>query len=125
MRSLLLAILLASALAACASQPVRSTDPMFKGVELYSWADAPGTSWRFVLLPGTNRRKAAAEVMAAPGVLRSWPALKERIALLAPGEEVFWLVPATGGFALPPAADVDALVSHAAARGVRIHLPPR
>jgi hypothetical protein len=96
---------------------------MFKGVELYSWAEAPDEPWKFVLLPGTNRRKTAAEVLASPEVLQSWAELEARLSRLAPGEEVFWLVMDADGFALPAADQREAIIRHAAFRGIRIHVP--
>lgn len=116
-------MLLVVTLTSCASAPTRPARPMFKGVELYSWRDAPGNAWRFVLLPGTNRRKTAAEVLGAPQVLRSWDELKARLSLLAPSEEVFWLLLDGDRSGMPPRADVDAIVRHAAAMGIRIHGP--
>lgn len=124
-RALLVAALLLLGLLGCSSEPARAARPLFKGVELYSWVDAPTQAWSFVLLPGTNRRKPAAEVQGSHEVLRSRAELERRLALLAESEEVFWQVSQADGFALPPAADLEAIVSYAAAKGIRIHVPAR
>ena len=96
--------------------------PMFKGVELYSWQDPATQGWRFALLPGTNRRKAANEVRDSPGVVDSVGDLKARISQLAPAEQVFWQVPATGEFPLPPAAVVDDIIRSAATDDVTVQV---
>lgn len=118
---LLVPLLLVRGLAGCAREPAR---PLFKGAELYSWPDAAGKGWRFVLLPGTNRRKTREEVLASREVVRSPAELAARLSLLAPGEEVFWQVRDGDGFSLPPRQDVQAIVRHAVSRDIRIHVPP-
>ncbi|MFN8611926.1 MAG: hypothetical protein U0931_30555 [Vulcanimicrobiota bacterium] len=81
-RSLLLALtgLPLSALAQ------RNPKPAFKGMEIYSWLDGP--SWRYALLPGTNRNKFWPELEAAQV---DGEELKRRLGQLAVGENVFWM----------------------------------
>ena len=124
MRSLLLALCLAqlTLLGGCVASVPRAGQPMFKGVELYSWQDPATRGWRFALLPGTNRRKAANEVRDSPGVVDSVGDLKARISRLAPAEQVFWEVPATGEFPLPPAAVVDDIIRSAGSDDVAIQV---
>jgi hypothetical protein len=95
---------------------------MSKGVELYSWLDPATQDWRFALLPGTNRRKAANEVRDSRDVFDSVGDLKVRISQLAPAEQVFWEVPASGGFPLPPAVVVEDIMRSAAAVEVTIDI---
>ncbi len=83
-------------------EPVRTATPMFKGVELYSWLDPATNNWRFVLLPGTNRNKFPDEIFGNKEIIGSVAELKEHLSLLASGESVFWLVPDSERFALPP-----------------------
>jgi hypothetical protein len=86
-------------LAAGASQAAPGTS--MKGWELYSWAD-PACSAKpqlhsapnpdavcYVLLPGTNRLKAAPEIKKA-ALKRA--ELDAKLATLAKGEELFWMV---------------------------------
>ena len=124
MRSLLLMLLLVSLIAptGCAAEAPRATRPMFKGVELYSWVDPVNQSWRFALLPGTNRNKKPSEIVGVPDKAQSANELKTRISGLAHGEQVFWLVPQGSSFALPPQATVDDIIAHAAAVGVSVQV---
>jgi hypothetical protein len=98
---------------------------MFKGVELYSWVDPAAKSWRFALLPGTNRNKTAAEILSTRDAAHSVAELKARISRLAPSESVFWLVPEAGDFSLPPKDVVDGIIAHAASFGVSIRVTIR
>jgi hypothetical protein len=81
---------------------------MFKGMELYSWLDPATKSWHFTLLPGTNRRKSDAEIRESREVALTVGDIERKISRLAPGEQVFWTVPSTGAFSLPPVEVVDA-----------------
>lgn len=96
----------------------RATSPMFKGVELYSWQDPATRSWRFALLPGTNRSKTSEEIKGATEVIGSVAMLEEYLSRLASGESVS----DSEAFALPPAAVSNDIVKHAAASGVTVHL---
>jgi hypothetical protein len=95
---------------------------MFKGVELYSWLDPATQSWRFALLPGTNRNKNEAEIRDSREVTSSVGVLKAQIAQLAPTEQIFWGVPENGGFSLPPAEVVDGIIRYAASVGVTVQV---
>jgi hypothetical protein len=77
----------------------RQARPQFKGMELYSWQ--VGLKWRFSLLPGTNRRKSIAQITARKVTVTSVAKLKERLARLAPGENIFWLNPSESPFVYP------------------------
>ena len=101
-------------------EPARASQPMFKGVELYSWPDPANKQWRFALLPGTNRMKTSAEVLGSPAAVGSIEELKQRISLLAPGESVFWHVPADARFAVPSSGVIRDIVNHAATSGVTV-----
>ena len=127
MRSLLLVLLLSPLmiLGGCAAEAPRVDRPMFKGIELYSWVDPSTQYWRFALLPGTNRNKSVAEILSTRDAAHSVAELEARISRFAPSENVFWLLPETGGFSLPPQEVVDGVIAHAASVGVSIRLPSR
>ena len=70
--------------------PETSSEPLaFKGMELYSWQE--NGAWFYSLLPGTNRNKTAAEISDPAVTFSDLAVLKERLARLAPGEQIFWL----------------------------------
>ena len=69
--------------------PARAPQTAIKGMELYSWKTADDT-WRFSLLPGTNRTKTLNEIEAPSHTIANVPGLKSRLASLAPGEIVIW-----------------------------------
>ena len=54
-----------------------------KGWELYSWKD---TGWKFVLVPGTNRRKSADEILSSRHILNGMKELENEIEKLKDGE---------------------------------------
>ena len=125
---------------ACAAEPRRAVQPMFKGIELYSWRDPDthgsnghspdkrvlvGETWRFALMPGTNRNKFVEEIVQAHDRVDTVAALKARFATLARGEQVFWLVPEDPRFALPPQAIVAELGAAAQAADIRLIIPQR
>jgi hypothetical protein len=118
----ILSVLLAGCVRAAATAPARPTQTMFKGMELYSWQDTSG-SWRFSLLPGTNRNKTLAEVTANPMNLDEITTAFDR---LAEGEVVFWgtRVDPQGSeksiLALPPVNLQNKLIE--AAKGAKINL---
>jgi hypothetical protein len=110
--------------------PVLSMLPAsFKGYELYSWVD--NDQWHFVLMPGTNRDKTLAEIVAVKnGVsMDGWAhvtgmnALDELLHRIPRDEYVMWLgglrgEPATCcdvNLTLPPPASVEAIKTTAAA----------
>ena len=99
---LLMAVLLSSAaLAGFAAEPERASRLAAKGYELYSW-QADG-NWRYALLPGTNRNKTQAEVVAAATDLST---LKRQLSVLAVREYVFWVPTPDSRVSLPDAAIV-------------------
>jgi hypothetical protein len=105
-----------------ANEPVQVAGPMFKGVELYSWRGANTDDWQFVLLPGTNRLKTTQEILAYDQVLRSVEELKDRLAQLAPSEQVFWSVPDAKIFSLPTREVIDDLIDYAETVNVDIQV---
>ena len=62
---------------------------MAKGVEMYSWVSKDDT-FRFSLLPGTNRNKSESEIKAA-SVATDVAGIESRLARLAKGENVYWM----------------------------------
>lgn len=111
-------------LLACAATPGdRAVRTMLKGVELYSWPDSGGGSWRFALLPGTNRDKTFAEIRHSRDAVDSVAELKVRLARLAPSEEVFWRTTGRDDRALPPKEVIDDIIAYAASVDVRVHPP--
>lgn len=120
MRILLLALLLVCAAPALADRAQR---PTFKGVELYSWSDAQ--NWNYVLLPGTNRNKSWSELQTAPR-LRTESELKQSLASLAVGEQVFWSNQLGHGAAsklqYPARPAIDALKVFCAQNQVELHV---
>jgi hypothetical protein len=79
-----------------ASEPERASRLAAKGYELYSW-EADG-NWLYALLPGTNRNKTQAEVIAAATDLST---LKRQLSVLAVSEYVFWVPTPDGHVSLP------------------------
>jgi hypothetical protein len=86
--------------------------------------DQPTQEWRFVLLPGTNRNKAAQEILTSPDIVRSVTELKARISELPSGESVFWVEPSQS-FSVPAQSLVKDIVASAAAAGVTVHVVRR
>lgn len=77
-------------LAGCISaEPQRAEKPAFKGMQLYSWKPA-GKDWHFSLLIGTNRQKPDSMITAPETEIVGVGNLKEKLASLAKGEQVFW-----------------------------------
>jgi hypothetical protein len=84
-----LAIYLLAALGCSSGSPQRAARPAFKGIELYSWKADDG-SWRFSLLPGTNRQKPVSEITEPEVTIVGVDNLKQRLSALARGESVLW-----------------------------------
>ena len=89
-----------------------------KGWELYSWLEVDG--WRFALVPGTNRLKTRAEVVAA-GVL-GLQEIVQTLESLARGEEVFWSTQRVPDTALPPADLVEAIGARCEDLGLQLQI---
>ncbi|MEO7728445.1 MAG: hypothetical protein ABIS45_14415 [Burkholderiales bacterium] len=118
--ALLIAIvLLALPIAGCAVKSSRNTQPLFKGVELYSWTDSATGSWQFSLCEGTNRKKALAEITHKCKAIRGVSSLKEHLAALAIGESVFWSS-SYPELTFPREPIVRDLIDHAAAHQVKL-----
>jgi hypothetical protein len=60
-----------------------------KGYELYSWRDTKGI-WNFCILFGTNREKASEEIFRDATRLQGLDQLKQKVASLPAGAEIFW-----------------------------------
>jgi hypothetical protein len=117
---MLLVFSLATAQVSASAESVRrNAQPMFKGVELYSWQDSASHAWLFSLLPGTNRNKPLAEINGHQGSISGIRALKLRLAELVNGEEVFWGCPYPE-LSFPPDTTVGNIVGFAAAHGVHL-----
>lgn len=115
-----ISILLLALSSSChAAGPMRSTQPMFKGVELYSWKDPAGDSWRFSVCEGTNRIKILVEIMHKCVIFLDVHSLKQHLAGLAVGESVSWNSPYPE-LSLPPEATVRDLMEEAAAHQVTV-----
>ncbi|MBS2034569.1 hypothetical protein JST97_06265 [bacterium] len=95
----------------------RNPKPAFKGMELYSWPDHQ--SWRYALLPGTNRNKHWSEILAA-GVDEA--SLKKKLAELAVNEVVFWQATCSGGVPTPLAFPPSEKVSEIEQLCGRLHI---
>ncbi|MBI4835299.1 MAG: hypothetical protein HY811_10865 [Planctomycetes bacterium] len=67
----------------------RATEPAFKGMELYSWKNE-NDEWCFALMYGTNRDKSYDEITSKENTIVGIPNLKEKLKLLALGEQLFW-----------------------------------
>jgi hypothetical protein len=119
-----LAALLVGCTPTATPTPARSTQKATKGMELYSWKEEAG-DWRFALLLGTNRSKAASEVIAKATDLEG---IKATLSRLAVGEEVFWtdrVNPGTGDgvdFRLPPDDLLQAVKKTAEEYQLQLHV---
>lgn len=100
-RLLMIVALASVALGGFAAELERASRLAAKGYELYSW-EAEGT-WLYALLPGTNRNKTQAEVVAAATDLGT---IKRQLSALAVSEYVFWVPMPDGHASLPDAAIV-------------------
>ena len=123
-RTLVAAAVLASG-SVLVPTPARGRDrlerPFFKGVEMYSWRS--GQVWQFSLLVGTNRRKTRKEVEDPRATVAGVEALRARLAVLAPGEEVFWLAAPDGPSEYPSRTEVAVLVDFCKSKQVALHGP--
>jgi hypothetical protein len=106
---------------AFAQEADRAQKTSFKGVELYSWKDGPSGSWKFSLLPGTNRVKTSVEIKDSRRTISGVKLLKERIASLPEGEEVYWFVISSDTeLSYPEAAIVKEIVEFAVVRKIEV-----
>jgi len=117
-----LALTFLSPMPAVGANHVRAPNTMFKGAELYSWKDNDG-NWRYSLLPGTNRKKNRNEIISDRTMIKSVALLKERIAMLAVGEQVFWYNSDASGFSFPDSMVVADIVAYAKTAKVSLHMP--
>ena len=126
MRAMLAVFLLSLAVpfSASAQDSPRASGQIFKGRELYSWRDQGCDTWCYSLLPGTNRNKSLTEIKNFKVIITSGSKLKEHLANLANGEQVFWLQESyEPSLAYPPQDIVDDLVRYAAGHNVDLHVP--
>ena len=114
---------MATPLSLLAQDNARTSAPLFKGVELYSWRDSVSGKWAYSLLPGTNRHKKLAEIKDANRAIPDVAQLKQRLANLAEGEQVFWL---SGRFptelAHPDKNVLDDVVQFAAGMKIKVFI---
>lgn len=87
--------------------PKRATAKATKGYELYSWL-GDGETWRFALMPGTNRAKSHDEILADEVKPGGFDTLKAKLAMLAEGEIVTWRPIAAKDGAAPDAIPAEA-----------------
>lgn len=99
-----------------------SANMAMKGYELYSWSVAG--EWRFALLTGTNRLKTMDEITAPSVTLRSEAELHARLAQLARGDEIVWMVWTDDRLALPPKPVIDAVVQVCQQLGLQLTIAP-
>jgi hypothetical protein len=104
-KSYFLVLLMAVLISACSGIPAATISPFssfphsMKGYELYSWPVE--ADWRFTLITGTNRLKTVDEITGDENVedTEGWvkfsvtgeDALKETLARLPAGEQIFWV----------------------------------
>jgi hypothetical protein len=115
------------------AKPMRATQPMGKGAELYSWKP-PGEDWHFSLLPGTNRNKSLAEITDPQNTYIGVENLKRELSGLAVGEWVTWFPMASGRSGhpawgatrtdAPPTEMVDDLVQYCKSLRVTLNAHP-
>jgi len=117
----LVAFLALAGAAACVEMQGREAQPSFKGMELYSWR-GPDGEWLFGLTPGTNRRKSVEEIQGAT-TIQGIEELKQALAQLAEGEQVFWSHVGLEGFEYPPAAVLREVQSFAREHEVEVEVP--
>jgi hypothetical protein len=108
-------------------QPGHRIERTAMGVELYSWRS--GGSFRFALLVGTNRSKAAQDIKSPACTLPDATTVGEALSHLAVGERVVWAQVTgggEGGFEYPPVDVVDAIKSRCQHAGVLLTIarPP-
>jgi hypothetical protein len=89
-----------------------------KGYELYSW-QIDG-EWYFSLLEGTNRLKTLQEVTADSVAVKGIESIKQKLARLSKGEQVFWTLRNIPGATLPPEGTVNEIKEFCAKSGIDI-----
>lgn len=104
---------------ASAGESSRAANPMFKGVELYSWKVSSSNSWRFALCDGTNRNKTLTEIRHKCHIMRNLGSLKNRLSKLAVGEYVMWSSPYPE-LTLPPDAILQDVKAHAISQQIKL-----
>lgn len=94
-----------------------------KGYELYSWRT--DGKWCFALLLGTNRLKTFEEITAPDVAVASVGALRSRLAQLANGEEIIWMIWADARLELPPHAMVTEVSKACTDMGLSLTIAPK
>lgn len=117
-RVLLVALLFVLISCAPTLAPAAPTTSM-KGWELYSW-QPENNQWRFVLVVGTNRLKTNQELLSDPSAVNGVERIKDKLAELQKGEQVFWAAPPDSPFRLPPPSIIQDLQTFLATRGVTL-----
>ena len=108
----------------------RASQPMFKGVELYSWRDTKAGSWHYALLPGTNRAKPVSMILAPAVRIDRAEDLKKRLGQYAMREQVFWhlgvaapgKIPEGVNFAYPEAKLIEEVRAHCRSLDIDLHV---
>jgi hypothetical protein len=122
---LILGLLICSILmSACAKQD-RQLDHATKGWELRSWLEED--TWHYSLLVGTNRMKTCEEIASTESAKPSVSALKEELARLRAGEEVYWTQAGSTpsgcrDFTYPPEDVVGDLSAYCDDMGIGLHI---
>jgi hypothetical protein len=93
-----------------------------KGIELHSWQESHGGAWRFALLPGTNRSKSIDEIRAPATRIDDVEELKARLATLAAGEYVTWILRYENSSSPQPL--IDDVARFARARSLHLTVVP-
>ena len=103
-----------------ADPPVATLPHSMKGYELYSWEIEE--EWTYALVVGTNRIKTFEEVSAPNTRIVGIEGLKEELARLTSGQQVFWSAGRVPGTTLPPDRTVEAVRVFCAHRGIRLEV---
>ncbi len=99
-----------------------------KGWEIWSW-QTPDSTWCFSLLVGTNRNKLLAEIVDPKDTIVGIPALKGRLAQLAPNEGVCWCMEDhdiynyNGRLSYQSEAEIQDIANYARQHNLRFHGP--
>lgn len=120
LRALLTVLVFGIALGGCVPSPTPSPpSTSMKGWELYSW-QPENNQWRFVLVVGTNRLKSNEEILSNSSAVNGVERIKDKLAQLQKGEQVFWAAPPDSPFRLPPPSIIQDLEAVLASRGVTL-----
>jgi hypothetical protein len=100
-------------------------DCSFKGWELYSWKES--NSWKFSILPGTNRNKNLNEVLTASLKVKGVDSLKLVLARIPEQEYISWLERAgqesAGKLSIPEVEVVNQIKAYCQSRKLNLYVP--